>query len=100
MQTEGAKKVATTVRLPHPLYEEAKSVVERRSGNADTFNELVVTALLMYLKLVKRKEIDRAFAGMAEDTDYQKDASILTSEFEQADWEALELLEKADVGID
>lgn len=95
-----SRKVQTTVRLPHPLYEEAKSVVERRLGNADTFNELMVTALLMYLKLVRRKEIDRAFAGMGEDTDYQKDARILTAEFEQADWEALEFTEKADVEID
>lgn len=96
MQVEESRKVQTTVRLPHRLYEEAKAVVERRPNNIDTFNELVIAALLMYLKLIRRKEIDRAFAGMGEDTDYHKEAQILVSDFELSDWEALELTEKGD----
>lgn len=89
-------KVATTVRLPHPLYEEAKAVIERRANNIDTFNDLVVAALLSYLKLLRRREIDRAFAGMGEDTTYRKESLELVGEFEASDWEALELTEKAD----
>lgn len=92
----GSEKVATTVRLPHPLYEEAKAVIERRANNIETFNDLVVAALLSYLKLLRRKEIDRAFAGMAEDTTYQNEAEELAAAFEASDWEALELTEKAD----
>jgi len=94
MPTGDSRKTQTTVRLPNPLYEEAKSVVERGVGDANTFNDLVVDALGMYLKLLKRKEVDRAFVGMGEDTDYQKDAGMLAAEFEHADWEALELAEK------
>jgi len=94
MLTGDSRKTQTTVRLPNQLYEEAKSVVERGAGNADTFNDLVVEALGLYLKLLKRKETDQAFADMRMDADYQKQARSLAAEFEHADWEALELAEK------
>jgi hypothetical protein len=39
--------------------------------------------------------LDAAFAGMAEDADYQREAEQLAEEFEYSDWEALELPKQA-----
>jgi len=85
----------TTVRLPRPVYEQAKYVVEKeREGRARiSLNDLIVTAITAYLKMYKRREIDTAFAGMAEDPDYQKEAKLLAEDFEYSDWEALRLEE-------
>lgn len=91
---------ATTVRLPLPVYEQAKCFVdtERRHtpktqhqtmyGN---LNEFFVSAIQAYVKLLQRRQIDAAFAQMAEDADYQKQAQLLAEEFEASDWEALRL---------
>jgi len=46
------------------------------------------------LKMRRRKEIDAAFAGMAEDADYQKEAKLIAEEFAHRDWEALRLKEE------
>jgi hypothetical protein len=85
---------ATTVRLPRPVYEQAKSFVESEKNQTAAFlslNDFFVTAIQAYLKLYKRRQIDAAFAGMAEDADYQKEARLLVEEFEPSDWEALRL---------
>jgi hypothetical protein len=89
----------TTVRLPRPVYDEAKCVVDTEkggAGNSISLNDLIVTALTAYLKMYKRRQIDAQFACMAEDADYQKEARLLAEEFEQSDWEALGL-EEADL---
>jgi hypothetical protein len=44
--------------------------------------------------MYQRKEIDAAFAKIAEDADYQKEAALLAEEFEHSDWEALKLEEE------
>ncbi len=88
----------TTVRLPRPVYEEAKCVVEKEKGGSGpvvSMNDLIVHAIRAYLKMYKRRQIDAAFAGMAEDADYQKEASLLAEEFAQSDWEALRMGEEA-----
>lgn len=90
----------TTLRLPTPLYEKAKRVIEHQWAGANTFNELVVLALRSYLKAVNRRRIDDAFAQMAEDTDYRKEAYVIAAEFEVSDWEALESVEGADLEVD
>ena len=85
---------ATTVRIPRPMYEQAKCFVEGEKKHDTAFaslNEFFVTAIQAYLKLYKRRQIDAAFAGMAEDADYQKEARLLAEEFEPSDWEALRL---------
>ena len=41
-----------------------------------------------------RRQIDAAFASMAEDADYQKEAQLLAEEFWYSDWEALTLEEQ------
>jgi hypothetical protein len=89
-----SEKVRKTVRLPRPLYNEAESCIERRIVPAESFNDFLVAALLAYVKLLKRKQTDAAFAGMAEDTDYQRDARLIAEEFSQSDWEAFASAEK------
>jgi hypothetical protein len=87
----------TTIRLPLPVYEQAKCVVAKERGSTATgtisINDFIVNAIKAYLKMIKRRQIDAAFAGMAEDADYQKEATLLAEEFEHSDWEALRLEE-------
>jgi len=83
---------ATTVRLPRAVYDQAKRFVDcERAANRVTLNEFFVTAIRAYLKLYRRRQIDAAFAPMAEDASYQKEARLLAEEFEESDWEALGL---------
>ena len=87
----------TTVRLPRPVYDQVKCVVDkekRRTGARVSLNDLIVTAITAYLKMYERRGIDAAFAGMAEDADYQKEASLLAEEFDYSDWEALGIEEE------
>ena len=83
----------TTIRLPLGLYEEAKDALDHQTSNRSrvSLNDLFVTAIAAYLKMHKRRQIDAAFAGMATDTAYQKQSALLAQEFEQSDWEALQL---------
>lgn len=87
----------TTVRLPVRIYDQARCVVDNEkkgaSGTSLSLNDLIVAAITAYLKMYRRKQIDAAFAGMAEDADYQKEAKLLAEEFEASDWEALRLEE-------
>jgi len=91
---ERNRKVQTTVRLPRTLYEQAKGVVEDRNSEIDSFNDFLVAAITAYLKMLKRRRIDAAFCGVAEDTDYQKEALLISEQFAGSDWEALEIAEK------
>ena len=87
----------TTVRLPRPVYDQAKLVVDKEKGGSGatiSLNDLIVSAIKAYLKMYQRRQIDAAFAKMAEDTDYQKEAALLAEEFEHSDWEALRLEEE------
>ena len=89
----------TTVRLPRPLYEQAKCIVEKEKGLAGqsiSLNDLIVTAIKSYVRLYERRQIDAQFAGMAKDAVYQKEARLLAEEFEHSDWESLGL-EEADL---
>lgn len=84
----------TTIRLPQPVYEAARSIVEKEkaaAGHVASMNDLIVSALKAYLKMYKRRMIDAAFAGMAADGEYQKEAKLLAEEFQHSDWEALNL---------
>jgi hypothetical protein len=94
---------ATTVRLPVPVYEQAKCFVDSERKHTvkhhhvtvyGSLNDFFVTAIQSYLKLLHRRQIDAAFALMAEDADYQKEARLLAEEFEASDWEALRLGEE------
>ena len=93
-----AETRTTTVRLPRPVYEQAKRVVEKERGGGNnsrlSLNDLFVAAIKAYLKMYKRRQIDASFAAMAEDADYQKEAELLGEEFEYSDWDALRLEER------
>jgi len=94
MSLKPKQRIQTTLRLPAQLYEQAKSVVERNLSQAQNLNDLIVTALGSYVKMIQRRQIDAAFAGMTGDDAYQKEAQRITDEFAASDWEALELAEK------
>jgi len=100
MATAHPETRTTTVRLPRRVYDEAKCVVNKESEgtNRVSLNDLIVAAITAYLKVYKRRKIDAAFAGMAEDADYQKEAKLLAEEFEYSDWEAIKLGEDDLIG--
>lgn len=94
-----AETRTTTVRLPRPVYDQAKCVVDKERGGGTgqtriSLNDFIVAAIKAYLKMYRRRAIDAAFAGMAEDADYQKEAKLIAEEFEFSDWAALGLEEK------
>jgi hypothetical protein len=88
------KKVRTTVSLPESLYQEARSFVRNRVSPAGSVNSFFVAAIRAYVKLVRRKQIDAKFSAMAEDSEYEKEAKLISEEFSQSDWEAFERVEK------
>lgn len=93
----------TTVRMPQRLYAQALSVIEKeksagKSRRAISLNDLIVSAVAAYLKAHQRRRIDAAFAGMARDVAYQREAKRLIEEFEPSDWEALRLGEEEGKG--
>jgi hypothetical protein len=87
---------SATIRLPRPVYELARCAAEEQSQGDKriSLNDFFVTAISAYLKMYRRKQIDSAFAGMAEDKDYQRESKLLLAEFEHSDWEALRLGER------
>ncbi len=94
IKADEKQKVRTTLSIPKPVYEEARSFVEKREAPADSINALFVTAITTYVKLLRRKEVDAQFAAMAKDADYQKRAKLISDEFSQSDWEAFERAER------
>jgi len=90
----GHSRVQTTLRVPKPLYEQARSLVEANLSAAENINDFIVNAIRAYVKVWQRKQIDAAFAGMVEDADYQKEALMIAADFEQSDWEVLGVDEK------
>jgi len=82
----------TTVRLPKQIYQLAKSAIEK-SEAASSFNDFVVQAIEQKLQQLTESKIDAAFALMADDPAYQRDAVALTRQFEKSDWEASRLSE-------
>lgn len=90
-----SQKVRTTVRLPRPLYDQARQFVEQ--DDTETINDFFVAAISAYVNLLRRKQIDEAFSGMAEDVHYQKEAERIDEDFSQSDWDAFQLNEKDPV---
>jgi len=84
----------TTVRLPKRVYQLAKTAVEN-SDFASSFNDFVVQAIEQKLQQLSEAEIDAAFAQMANDPGYQRDAIALTREFEKSDWGASQVSDSA-----
>ena len=89
-----SKSQTTTVRLPKPLYEEARSVVAKGNAHAKSLNDLLVDALTQRLRQLRRERIDAEFAGMRTDARYQRESTALAQQFAASDWQALKSVEK------
>jgi len=87
------RKVQKTLRLPNTLYEQAKTLVEEEK-KAESINDFIVAALTAYVKAMHRKIIDDAFCKMAEDTDYQKEAILISEEFADSDAETIAIADE------
>lgn len=85
------RKVRTTVALSADLLEAVDAAV--RAGRVDSRDEFLDTALRNELLAHRRASISGAFAAMATDHSYQREALDVAEEFEAADWEALRLSE-------
>lgn len=82
-------RVRTTVAIAADLLDAVDSAI--REGIARSRNELVNLALQNQLAASRREAIDAAFAGMAQDADYRREALEIASELESADAESLRL---------
>jgi conjugal transfer/entry exclusion protein len=80
---EKKKTRTTTVRLPRSVYDQVICVVEKEKGvsGSASLNDFFVAAIEAYLRMYRRRQIDAAFAGMAEDSDYQEEAKFIAEEF-------------------
>jgi hypothetical protein len=88
------KRVRTTVRLPRPLYDQAKNLVDKEIVTSGNINDFFVTAIGAYVEMLRRKQIDDDFARMAHDEHYQSVSKQLDREFAFSDWEALEIADR------
>jgi hypothetical protein len=86
----GSKKIRTTITLPKPVYEEARSLINSEAAPAESMNGFLEAAVTAYLKHFKRRQIDAEFAGMATDPAYQQEAESISEEFSESDQEAFE----------
>ena len=84
-------RARTTVVIPPDLLEAVDRAVSE--GLARSRNDFLALALRNQLAQCRRATIDAAFAGMADDGDYQREAVEITRAFETADAEALDIAE-------
>ena len=84
-------KLRTTVAIPEDLLRAVDDAV--RAGSAMSRNEFLAVALENQLAASRREAIDAAFAEMADDPLYLREAMEITDEFRAADWEALRIAE-------
>ena len=87
--------VRTTVTLPTSLLRRSQELVD--SGKVPNRNTLIVVALEQFIADLEREEIDRQFAAMAEDVDYQVFQIEVAESFADSDWEALAEEEQTSV---
>lgn len=85
--------VRTTVTLPRDLSQRSQRLVD--SGKIPSRNALIVTALEHFIAELEREEIDRQFAAMADDADYQSLSQELSESFAESDWEAWTIAESS-----
>ena len=79
--------VRTTITLPTRLLQKSQELID--SGQVPNRNVLIVTALEQFIARLEREEIDRQFAALAEDTEYQSWQTNIAESFSESDWEAL-----------
>ena len=78
----------TTVTLPTRLLERAQAVVDR--GLVPSRSAAIAVALDTFLNELERREIDEAFAAMADDGDYRRLNEAVSEAFAESDWEAIQ----------
>jgi hypothetical protein len=98
MPSSAKKRVRTTVRLPQPLYEQAKNFVDQDVVAADNINDFFVTAIGAYVEMLRRQQIDADFARMATDERYKAISKQLDREFAYSDWESLAIADRKTRG--
>ncbi len=79
--------IRTTVSLPVELAERSQHFVD--AGKMPNRNTLIVTALEQLVTQLEEDEIDRQFAAMADDAEYQELNQSMAESFAESDWEAL-----------
>lgn len=84
--------IRTTVTIPTSLIQRGQHFLDQ--GVLPNRNVLIVTALEHFLTELEQQEIDRQFAAMADDDEYQRLNEQIADSFAISDWEALELAEK------
>lgn len=95
--TTRKERVRATVRMPRMLYDEARNFVQKEASSAENINDFFVAAICAYVRLLKRKREDALYSKMAEDANYQQQAMLISEEFSESDWEALEIAEREPV---
>jgi hypothetical protein len=78
-------RVRATVRLPRLLYDEVRSFVAKGRSSSGSLNDFFLASVRAYVSLLKRRQIDADFAGMAGDADFQKEAALIAGEFSPSD---------------
>jgi len=86
-----ATRVRTTVAIAENLLRAVDAAVQQ--GSAASRNEFVALALQNQLAASRRQAIDAAFAEMARDPIYQREALEIADEFGAADWESFRIAE-------
>jgi metal-responsive CopG/Arc/MetJ family transcriptional regulator len=84
-----SKITRTIFSIPKELLEETDRLV--CSGKTKSRNEFIAEALASHLAAIEKAEIDAAFAEMAQDREYQREALQIEAEFATASWETLKL---------
>lgn len=85
--------VRTTVTIPITLMQRTQHFLDQ--GIVPNRNALVIAALERFVTELERQEIDRQFAAMADDVDYQSLNKQMAESFGTSDWEALRIAEKS-----
>ncbi len=81
--------IRTTINLPADLLQRSQEVIN--SGLIPNRNALIAIALENFLAELERQAIDEQFTAMMDDVDYQVLNEAIAEEFEDSDWESLQL---------
>ena len=75
----------TTITIPNDLVEKVDSLISQY--DLSSRNQFIIEALELKVREIENREIDREFASMANDTQYQSETLQLEQEFVNAERE-------------
>ena len=84
-----SQRVRTTISVAADLLRQVDAAVQ--AGLASSRNEFLTLSLKNQLAAQRREQIDAAFAEMAEDSIYQREARSIEDDFQGADSQAWRL---------